>query len=60
LLLRDVFALAPAAAQPIGTGAFQNIKRDPFEQEVTFEGKSAMNFGRTIGAPSDVSAIELL
>jgi len=30
----------------------QNVKRDPFEQFVTFEGKSAMNFGGSLGAPS--------
>jgi arylsulfatase len=30
----------------------QNIKRDPFEQFVTFEGKSATNFGGALGAPS--------
>jgi arylsulfatase len=30
----------------------QNIKRDPFEQYVTFDGKSAMNFGGALGAPS--------
>jgi hypothetical protein len=30
----------------------QNIKRDPFEQFVTFDGKSAMNFGGSLGAPS--------
>jgi arylsulfatase len=30
----------------------QNIKRDPFEQNVLFEGKSAMSLGGAIGAPS--------
>jgi arylsulfatase len=30
----------------------QNIKRDPFEQFVTLDGKSAMNFGGSLGAPS--------
>jgi arylsulfatase A-like enzyme len=30
----------------------ENVKRDPFEQFVTFEGKSAMNFGVPLGAPS--------
>src|SRR5215470_16497602 len=30
----------------------QNIKRDPFEQFVTFDGKSSMNFGGSLGAPS--------
>jgi arylsulfatase len=30
----------------------QNIKRDPFEQNVTFDGKSALSIGGAIGAPS--------
>jgi hypothetical protein len=30
----------------------QNIKRDPFEQNVTNEAKSAMNFGGALGSPS--------
>ena len=35
----------------------QNVKRDPFEQFVTFEGKSAMNFGGSLGAPSTARAL---
>lgn len=30
----------------------QNVKHDPFEQAVTFDGKSALSFGGAIGAPS--------
>ena len=30
----------------------QNIKRDPFEQNVTTDTKSAMNFGGALGGPS--------
>src|SRR5215831_16556361 len=30
----------------------QNIKRDPFEQAVTFDGKTAMGFAGALAAPS--------
>jgi arylsulfatase len=36
----------------------QNIKRDPFEQNVTFDGKSAMSLGGAIGAPSTAWAFD--
>ena len=36
----------------------QNIKRDPFEQNVTFDGKSAMSIGGAIGAPSTAWAFD--